>query len=60
MTRLEVIKSWDLEHMVHFLSSITTICKRSDDLDCAACTHMGDDLCCIESCINWLKSEVEV
>ena len=59
MTRLEVIKSWDLKQMAHFLYSISTMCKRNDELDCAACTHMGDDFCCMESCINWLNSKVE-
>lgn len=59
MTKFELIKSWDLEHMAHFLSSITTICKHSDELDCALCDHSGDALCNKESCIKWLNSEVE-
>lgn len=59
MTNFEVIKSWDAEHLAHFLSNIINACKYSDDIECALCTHCGDVLCEKESCISWLNSEVE-
>ena len=59
MTKFEVIKSWDLEHLAHFLSSTIQMCQSSDELMCACCGHHDDAICDKDTCINWLNSEVE-
>lgn len=59
MTKFELIKSWDINQLAHFISSITRICKNSDELDCSLCDHSGDALCNKVSCTKWLESEVE-